>query len=48
MHINDTDDTQTCKIYLFNNGFLLLPINRLLPITYDQLTSDEIFAGAQL
>ena len=23
VHINDIGDTQTCKIYLFNNGFYL-------------------------
>ena len=27
---------------------LLLPINRLSPIIYDQLTGDKIFAGVQL
>ena len=36
-----------CKIYLFTYWILLLPINQLLPIIYDQLTSDKIFTGAQ-
>ena len=48
VHINDIGDTPTCKIYLFQQWILLVPINRLSPIIYDQLTSDKIFAGAQL
>ena len=42
-HINDIDDTQTCKIY-FDFTFANY---RLLPFIYDQLTGDKIFAGAQ-
>ena len=42
--IIDIGDTQTCKIYLINN----VSIDWLLPIINDQLTSDKIFAGAQL
>ena len=48
MHINDIHDTQPVKIYLFKQWILLVPINQLLPIIYDQLIGDNIFAGAQL
>ena len=34
----------TCKIYLYKQWILHLPINRLLQIIYDQLTGDKIFA----
>ena len=48
VHINDKGDTRTWKKFHFYQWILLLPINRLSPIIYGQLTGDKIFAGAQL
>ena len=41
----DIGDTKTWEIYLFNNVFMIVPIDRLLPINYDQWTGDKLFAG---
>ena len=40
VHIIDIGDTQTCKIYLFNNGFYLCQLTDYLPII--NLNSDKI------